>query len=82
MQCNIHRKTPVLESLFSKGISLRACNFVKWRLKHNCFPVNIAKFLKNLSLKSLRTAASVKVNLNFESTTMRKLTSFSFIWIN
>ena len=27
--CNIHRKTPVLESLFSKFASLVACNFIK-----------------------------------------------------
>ena len=43
---NIHRKTPVLESLFSKVAGLKACNFIKKRLQHRCFPVNIAKFLR------------------------------------
>ena len=28
--------------------SLRACNFVKKRLQHRCFPVNYAKFLRNI----------------------------------
>ena len=40
--CNIHRKTPVLESLFNKAAGLNAWN----RLQPRCFPVNIAKFLK------------------------------------
>ena len=33
---NIHRKT-----------GLKACNFVKKRLQHRCFSVNITKFCKN-----------------------------------
>ena len=45
--CNIHRKTHVLESLFSKVASLEACNFIKKRHQHRCFPVNIAKFLRS-----------------------------------
>ena len=42
--CNIHRKTPVLESLFSKV--LEGYKFIKKRLQHRCFPVNIANFLR------------------------------------
>ena len=34
---NIYRKIPVLESL-------QACNFIKKRLQHRRFPVNIANF--------------------------------------
>ena len=44
--CNIHRRTPVLMSLFNKVAGLRACNFIKKRFQHRCFPVNIAKFLR------------------------------------
>ena len=40
---NIHRKTPALESLFNEVAGLLACNFIKKRLQHNCFPVNIDK---------------------------------------
>ena len=43
---NIHRKTPVLESLFNKVAGLQSCNFIKKRPQHMCFPMNIAKFLK------------------------------------
>ena len=43
--CNIHRKTPVLESLFIKVASLQPCDFIKKRLQHRCFPVKFAKFL-------------------------------------
>ena len=33
-------------SLFSNVAGLRACNFVKKRLEHRCFPVKFAKFLR------------------------------------
>ena len=35
---NILRKTPLLEPLFNK---VHACNFIKKRPQHRCFPVNI-----------------------------------------
>ena len=44
--CNIHRKIPVLESLFSKVASLEVCNFIKKRFQHRCFLGNNAKFLR------------------------------------
>ena len=44
--CNIHRNTPVSESLFNKVVGLQACNFIKRRLQHKCFSVNIGKFLR------------------------------------
>ena len=40
-----HRKTPVLESLFNKVAAPQACNFIKKRLLHRCFPVKFVKFL-------------------------------------
>ena len=40
---NIHRKTPVLESLFNKEA---ACNFIKKRLQQRSFPLNIVEFLR------------------------------------
>ena len=43
---NIHRKTPVLESLSNKVAALKAYNFIKNWLQHKCFLVNIAIFLK------------------------------------
>ena len=30
--CNVHKKTPVLESLFNKVASLKACNFIQKKL--------------------------------------------------
>ena len=40
------KETPVLGSLFNKVAALKAYSFIKKRLQHRCFPVNIAKFLK------------------------------------
>ena len=44
--CNIHGKTPVLESLFSNVASLEVYKFIKKRLQRRCLPVNIADFLR------------------------------------
>ena len=52
---NIHRKTPVLESFFkNENADLQSSNFIKKRLQHRCFSVNIAKFLRALVLKNIR----------------------------
>ena len=34
------------ESIFSNAAGLKACNFVKKRLQHRCFPVKFAKILR------------------------------------
>ena len=39
--CNIHRETSVFESFFSKVKRLEAYKFIKKRLQHSYFPVNI-----------------------------------------
>ena len=45
-------KAPVLELLFNK-VGLEVCNFIKKRLQHRCFLVNIAKFLRTFILKNI-----------------------------
>ena len=50
--CNIHWKTPVSESLFSKVASLKPYKFIKKRLQHRYFSVNIANFLRKFYLKN------------------------------
>ena len=32
---------------------LKVCNFIKKRLQHGCFPVNIVKFLRTTNLKNI-----------------------------
>ena len=49
----ISQGTPVLESLFNEVASLQACNFVKKRLQHRCFPVKFAKFLITFISKNI-----------------------------
>ena len=39
-------KTPVLESLFSKVPRFQVCNVMERGFQQNCFPLNIAKFLR------------------------------------
>ena len=36
----------MLESLFNKVADLKVCNFMKMKLQHRCFLVDIAKFLR------------------------------------
>ena len=43
-------KAPVLESHFHKVTGL-TCNFIKNKLQHRCFPVNIVKFLRTVFLQ-------------------------------
>ena len=42
----------MLESLFNKVAGLKACKFIKNRLQHRRFPVNIAKFLRTISYRT------------------------------
>ena len=62
---NIHRKTPVLKSLLGQGwnkvAARKACNFIKKRLQHRCFPVNIAKFLITPVLKNICVRLLLKI---------------------
>ena len=46
-------KTPVLESLFDNVAGLMACNVIKKRLQHRCFPVNITKFIRTSFLLNI-----------------------------
>ena len=48
---NNNLKTPVLESLFI--FCLETCDFIKKRLQHRCFHVNIEKILRTLILKNI-----------------------------
>ena len=45
--------TPVLESLFNKVASLKACSFIKKSLQRRCFPGNIANFLRTSILQNI-----------------------------
>ena len=47
---NNHRKTSVLESLFNRVRDLSGCSFIKKKLQHRCFLVNIANFLRTAFL--------------------------------
>ena len=38
---------------FNKVLGLQTCNFIKKRLQHRCFPVNIKKFLRTFILKNI-----------------------------
>ena len=40
-------------SLFSKVAGLKACEFIKRRLQHRCFPMKFTKFLRTPILKTI-----------------------------
>ena len=52
---NIHRKAPVLESLFNE---VAAINFIKNRLQRRCFPKNIQNYKNSFFDRTLPVAAS------------------------
>ena len=43
---------------FYKAAGLETCNFIKKRLRHRCFPVNFAKFLRTPFTKHLWITSS------------------------
>ena len=43
----------MLEPLFNKVAGLQACNFIKKRLQHRCFALNIVKFSRTPILKNI-----------------------------
>ena len=52
--CYIHRKIPVLESVFNNLPGLRFCKFIRKRLHRRCFlVVNIVKFLRTAFIEHL-----------------------------
>ena len=52
------QEAPVLDSFFKKNAGLKACNFIKKRSKHRCFPVIFAKFLRIPILKNIYETAA------------------------
>ena len=46
MFLKISQERPALDSLFNKVAGLRACDFIKKRLQHRCFPVKFVKLLR------------------------------------
>ena len=56
-------KKPVLESLFNRVADLKACHFIKKRLPHRCFHVNIAKFLRTGFLTEKPLVATSRLKL-------------------
>ena len=75
---NSHRKTSVLKSLLNKVADLKDCSFIKKKLWHTCFHVNISKclrtafFIKHLWLLLLNR---VKTNLSWSYIKQ-------FVWYN
>ena len=49
---SIHRKKPVMESVFNKATGLKTCTFIKTNHQHRRFPVNITEFLRTPILKN------------------------------
>ena len=57
---NIHKKTPVLQTIFNKVAGQEGCHFVKKRIQGRCFPVKFAKILRTTFFhKTPSGAASV-----------------------
>ena len=57
------QESPVLKSLLRRNwkLGLTACNFIKKRLQHRCFPVNIARFLLTPVLKNMCVRQLLKI---------------------
>ena len=58
----VSQESSVLEFLFNKVAGLQACNFIKKKLQHRCFPVRFVKFLRRPILRKhlWRTASQAR----------------------
>ena len=52
-------------SLFNKVAGLKPGSFIKKRLQHRCFPLNIAKFLRAVFYGAPQMTACAKINNGF-----------------
>ena len=50
----------MLKSLFTKVVGLKACNFIKARLRHRYFPLKFMKFLRPLIWNPRTTASEIR----------------------
>ena len=55
----------MLESLFDKATDLKACNFIKKKFQHRCFPVKCAKFVRTPFFYRTSPVAASDFNLFF-----------------
>ena len=63
-------------SHFNKVAGLRACNVIDNRLQYKCFPVDLAKFLRDKILEIICERLLLKVKLN-----LAKVCKSSRVWL-
>ena len=71
---NINMKTPKLESFLNK--SDQACNFIKKRLQHRCFPVNIPKFIRTYLFQNICKRLLLSVGIGVDIFRLYVLVNF------
>ena len=75
---NIHRNTPVLEPHFNKDAGLKGCNFIKERLQHRGFPVNVALFLRKAFSWNISSGCFYKSLIIFTEVWVRTLSNIYY----
>ena len=60
-KCSTKRAVLKNFAKFCKVVGLQACNFIKKKLEHRCFSVNIVKFLRTPSLNNTYKPLLVKI---------------------
>ena len=76
------RPTTLLKRDFNTGVfpGLEACNFIKKRFQHRCFPVNTAKFLITTILKNTCEQVLRGLRCLYNSLTFIILNNFSSLF--
>ena len=72
----------MLEFLFNKVAGLQACKFIKKKLQHRYFPVNIAKFLGTSILRNIREWVLLYLGscqISMKKTTASKMSKYGVI---
>ena len=69
-------------SLFKKVADLKPCNFIKKKLQHRCFSVNIAEFLRTPILKNIceRLLLSIPISGQCAHDLQKAFCCFQVVW--
>ena len=72
----------LFESLFKKVADLKPCNFIKKKLQHRCFSVNIAEFLRTPILKNIceRLLLSIPISGQCAHDLQKAFCCFQVVW--
>ena len=81
-RCCVKKDVPGnFENFTGKHLCLKACNFIKKKLQHKCFPVKFAKFLRAATLKNMYEKLPLHLNIFCQFSLDRPSPKLTMWWV-